>query len=86
MTKIKILLSLIGKKALAKYLPQILAWIFSKVFTFILERYPAQSAKVVETCDDLTRAVGVTINAVRDGKVDTKELEDIKFRWLEVFK
>ena len=86
MAKIKLLLVMMGKRALLKYLPEILAWIFTRVFTYVLNNYPRKSAKVIETCDDLQSAISTTIAAVKDGEVTTSELTRIKSKWLEVFR
>lgn len=79
------LLSLIPARYLAKYLPEILAFILTKVLTWLFKKYPEKSDKVMETCKEITVALSDAIKAGEDGKITPEEIEKQKILWRNVF-
>lgn len=81
----KIILGLIPVKTLTKYLPDILAYILTKIIGHLLIRYPHKSAKVKETAKEITAAMVNAINAAEDGVITKEELNKQKELWKAVF-
>ena len=81
-----LLLKLISAKTLLKYLPDVLAYILSKVLTYVLAKYPAKSKKAIETVKEITLATADAIKASSDGKITKAELRKQKVLWKKVFK
>lgn len=79
------LLKLIPVKYLVKKLPEILAFIFTKVLTWLLMKYPHKSAKVKEITLELTAALSNLISITEDGKITKEEIQVQKELWEQVF-
>ena len=79
------LLKLIPVKTLVKNLPQILAYIFTKVLCFVVEKYPHKTEKVKETASEISVAVADLVKATEDGNLDKKEVKKQIELWKEVF-
>ena len=80
------LLKLISAKTLLKYLPDVLAYILTKVLTYVFSKYPAKSQKAIETVKEITLATANAIKASSDGKITKAELRKQKELWKKVFK
>lgn len=80
------ILKLIPIKSLVKYLPDVLAYVFTRVLTFMLKKYPHKSDKVMETASDLAKAMAHAVEAAEDGVITKFELSKQQSLWREVFK
>ncbi len=78
-------IKLIPVKILVKYLPEILAFILTKVLTYLLKKYPHKAAKVVETTKEITIATVNAIEAAKDGIITKQEIRKQRALWKEVF-
>ena len=79
------LLRLIPVRYLAKYLPNILAYLLTKVLGWLLVKYPHKTAKVKETTAEINAALTNLILATKDGKFDKHEINKQIELWKEVF-
>jgi len=79
-------IKLIPVRILVKYLPEILAYILTKVLTYLLRKYPHKAGKVIETTKEITAATANAIEAASDGVITKAEISKQKSLWLEVFK
>lgn len=80
------LLKLIPIKMLVKRLPDVLAFILTRVFTYVLKRYPSKSKVALELANDITKAITYTVGAAEDGVVTKTEVREATERWKEVFR
>ena len=81
MTKVKLLISLIGKKALAKYLPKVLAMILSRALSWLFKKYPAKTKNVIKELDEIVAAIAATVEAAKDGSITEAELKKLQEKW-----
>lgn len=81
----KKLLSLIPAKTLAKYLPEIMAYILTKGLGWIFKNYPQSATKTIETTKEVTAALTQNINAAADGVIDKAEVQKGIALWKDVF-
>lgn len=81
----KKLLSLIPAKTLAKYLPEIMAYILTKGLGWIFKNYPQSAAKTIETTKEVTAALTQNINSASDGVIDKEEVQKGIKLWRDVF-
>jgi len=79
-------IKLIPVKILVKYMPEILAYIITKVLSYMLKKYPHKAAKVIETTKEITAATANAIEAASDGVITKFEISKQKSLWIEVFK
>lgn len=79
------IISLISAKTIAKYLPEILAFVLTKALAFIIERQPNKVEKVKEFASDFAVAIAATVAAAEDNKFDVAEMKDLQKKWTDVF-
>lgn len=80
----KIIIKIIGLipfRKLVKYLPEIIAFIITKVWRKLSVTQPEKLKNVVEFLDKITRVARKSLDAGKDGIYDTKEIIDIANEW-----
>ena len=80
------LIKLIPVKQLAKFLPDILAYVLTKALGYVLTKYPSKAHKVLETAEQISKAMHNSIVIARDGVITKEEIAVQKALWREVFK
>ncbi len=83
---IKAILALIPVKRLAKYLPDVLAYVLTKGLGYVLTKYPKKSRKVLETAEEISIAMVKSVQYAEDGVISKDEIEKAKALWKVVFK
>ena len=78
------LLKLIPIKKLAKYLPEILAYILTKSLTWLFKKYPEKTPKVIDKTKEVIDALTQNIDAASDGVISDKEVKTGIALWKEV--
>lgn len=79
------ILKLIPIKLLVKQLPQVLAFILTRVLMWVSLNYPHKTAKVKETTQEVTAALTNALKASNDGVITKEEIEVQKELWKKVF-
>ena len=79
------ILKLIPIKLLVKQLPQVLAFILTRVLTWVSLNKPHKTAKVIETTQEITAALTNALKASADGVITKQEIEVQKELWKKVF-
>jgi len=79
-------IKLIPVKYLVSKLPSILAYILTKVLTYIFEKHPVKSEYVIGQLEEISTAIKTTIDSAKDGKITEKELLLCRDRWERAFK
>lgn len=80
------IIRLIPVKVLAKYLPDIMAYILTKVLRYVLTKYPNKSAKVIETTEEISKAMIHSVKIAKTGVITPADIEKQKNLWKDVFK
>lgn len=79
------IIGLIPVKKLAKYLPEVLAYLLTKVLTWSLTKHPEKTEKIKETVSDITEFMSAAVKATDDGDITKNELLALKKKALEIF-
>lgn len=85
MILLKKLLALIPAKTVAKYLPQLLAFLLTKVMKWLSDKYPDKLVSVIAVSYEVTEALETTLNAGKDNKFTPEEIKEIQKEWDDVF-
>ena len=77
-------IGLIPIKSLAKYLPEILAFVLTKVLQYVSLRQPEKLNKVIDFAERVVLVTKLSIDAGADGVFEPKELKEIAEAWKRV--
>jgi|AntDeeMinimDraft_5_1070356.scaffolds.fasta_scaffold32845_2 hypothetical protein len=81
----KFLLRFIPIKHLVNFLPEIIAYLLTKVLTYIFKKYPDSTYKAINITREVMTALTQNIDAAKDGVIDEKEVEKGIKLWKKVF-
>jgi len=82
---IKTLLKLIPVRTLVKYLPDVLAYLLTKGLGYVLVRYPHKSAKIIETAEEISKAMLNSVVIAKTGVIAKEDIEKQRKLWKAVF-
>ena len=78
-------LKLIPVKTLAKFAPEVIAFILSKVMKWLSEKKPEKLKAVIQTTEDILKALDITLEAGSDNVFTPKEVKQISEAWKNAF-
>lgn len=75
------IIKLIPVRLLVKYLPQILAYLLTRVLNYVFTKYPDKTDKAIKETEEILIAMKTTVDAAKDGRITEEEILKCQGKW-----